>query len=466
MPKYECERDNDMTSPTIHTDRPCPRRHTEEGAALVMAIISLFLITGLATAMLTSARTEFLIANNEERAVHARMAAEAGLNHAVQVVADRLTDWQSLGFASAQLAVTDLIDDGSLAGLGLPAPTAATTLTATTSYRVRVYDDYDNAAARKISPALVDADRVRMQEDTVVTTDLNRRLVVHATGLGPGNTTATLEAVVGPVILPAVISNGNMSIGGNAQIVGANGSVHANGNLDMSGSSGTITNDCTSSGSFSGAGSNCGGTAGGGRPNVTVPNIQASDYLAQATFILQSDGRIWRNSTSSIVCDASSNSNACRTAGYGWMFSSGTWSLGSTEPPNGAYYVQGDVVTTGSPGSAGTPVVISIIAEGYVNISGSPDFRPFLPETFIVTNKDLEITGSLTQPINVEGQVLVRDQLKIHGNATLAGQVIVQDASTACTLVTSNSISGSVSITYNGMVNANNFAVLGWKEVR
>jgi hypothetical protein len=148
------------------------------------------------------------------------------------------------------------------------------------------------------------------------------------------------------------------------------------------------------------------------------------------------------------------------------MYTSPTWSFGSTEPLDGAYYVEGNVEISGSPGSGGSPVDISLVAEGYIQISGSPDLRPFLPETFLVTNKDLEITGSLSTPVSVEGQILVREQIKIAGNAELAGQVIVQDATSICTLVTSNSISGSVVITYNGMVGSNNFAVLAWKEVR
>ena len=85
-------------------------RHSERGAALVMAIICLMIITGLATAMLTSGRTEALIARNEERATHARMAAEAGLNHGVETVAANLVAWETNGFANANLAVTNLLN--------------------------------------------------------------------------------------------------------------------------------------------------------------------------------------------------------------------------------------------------------------------------------------------------------------------------------------------------------------------
>lgn len=451
-------------------------KNSERGAALIMAIICLLIMTGLATAMLTSGRTEALIARNEERATHARMAAEAGLNHGVEAVAAKLMSWQADGFATPSLAVTDLLigpdntagtsDDGSLTELGFAALTATTALSASagTSYSVRTYDDDDTAAARKIN--LTTADITRIEENNVTTTDANKRLAVFATGYGPGGTTITLEAIVGPLILPAVITNGDLTIDGNVSVDGANGSVHTNSDLTMSGTTADISENCTASGTLTGSTSNCSGYAGGGRPTITVPNVAAADYLSQATHILHSNGTLERRSDNAILCNASSDADACKTAGYGWMFSGGVWSLGSTEPPNGAWYVEGDVTVSGSPGTSGTPVQITIIAEGYIDISGSPDFRPYLPETFMVTNKDLQITGSLTQPITVEGQILVREQIFIHGNADLAGQIIVQDASSSCSLVTANSISGNVTITYNGMVGSNNYSVLAWKEVR
>jgi cytoskeletal protein CcmA (bactofilin family) len=357
-------------------------------------------------------------------------------------------------------------DDGSLTELGLAAPTANTTLDATagTSYSVRVYDDDDTTAVRKVT--LNTADITRIEENNNTGTDANKRVVVFATGYGPGGTVTTLEAIVGPMILPAVITNGNLTIDGNVDIEGTNGSVHSNANLTMNGTTADITEDCTSSGTFTGSAGNCSGYAGGSRPTITVPNVAASDYFTQSTYILHSNGTIERRSDNAILCNASSDANACKDAGYGWMFSAGTWNLGSTEPLNGAYYAEGNVGVSGSPGSGGTPVQITIIAEGWIDISGSPEFQPFLPETFIVTNQDLKIDGSLSTPVTVEGQILVREQIHIAGNAELAGQVIVQDASNTCTLVTANSISGSVTITYNGMVGTNNFEVLAWKEVR
>jgi Tfp pilus assembly protein PilX/cytoskeletal protein CcmA (bactofilin family) len=455
------------------------RGHSEQGAALVLTIISLLIITGLAAAMLTSARTETLIARNEERAVHARTAAEAGLNHGLEVAIDYVRDWQSNGFANAEAAITDLLngpdnavgttssnaDNGSLEAFGLPRPPTATTLSASlgTRYVVRVYDEDDSARGLALSMA----DVARIGENAVATTDGNKRIVVQAIGYGPGGTVTTLEATVGPLILPAVVTNGNLTISGSPSISGANGSVHSNNDLIISGSP-NISENCTSSGTYSESGNpTCGGYEGGGRQAITVPPVRASDYLAQVDFILHSDGRMTNQPETMTICNASADNNACRDLGYGWVFQGATgWAISGNSASGGAYYVEGDALVSGSPGSPSTPVSLSIIAEGNIEISGNPDLRPDLPETLFVTDKDLKISGGLETPINIEGQILVHEQISISGNPFLAGQIIVENAAHTSNLVTSNTISGHPTIVYNGLVGSNTFAVSAWREVR
>lgn len=69
-------------------------------------------------------------------------------------------------------------------------------------------------------------------------------------------------------------------------------------------------------------------------------------------------------------------------------------------------------------------------------------------------------------PLDVEGQMLVHEQIMIVGNPTLAGQILVEDAVDISPLVTSNQISGNATISYNGTIGANIFAVISWQEVR
>ena len=175
-----------------------------------------------------------------------------------------------------------------------------------------------------------------------------------------------------------------------------------------------------------------------------------------------------------VICDASSNNDACKNMGYGWKYlGSCNWTIDSNGAATGTYYVEGDAKMSGSPGSPASPLQISIIAEGNIDISGNPDLRPDLAELMFVTDKDLKIAGSLDQPVAFEGQFLVREQLMISGNAALSGQILVENAAATSNLVTTagcdNSavcISGNPTITYNGLVGSNVFVVTGWREVR
>ena len=452
---------------------------SEDGFALVLVLLALLVVTGLASAMVTSGRTEVLVSVNQERSAHARAAAEAGLNHGLALVIAYVQAYQTNGFANPTDAMTRLLrgpdadaattaDNGSLAALpnGIPFPPATVVLNAATgtSYEARVMDEDDPLRG------LSGDDHLRILETGDATFDSNTRITVRATGYAAGGSTATFEATVGPIILPAIVTNDNITVSGNPTIGGANGSIHSNGNLTISGSP-NIARNATASGTYSTSGSpNIGGQSGGGRPNLTIPAVNAADHRAQADFILQADGRMMTQA-GGLVCDASVNNTACRDlpARYGWTYSpSGpSWILNDNNASfQATYYVEGDATISASPGSASLPLAISLIAEGDIEISGNPRLRPDLPELMFVTNMDLKIAGTLSQPIAFEGQMMVREQLSISGNPTLAGQILAQNVPSVSNLVLSNSISGNPSITYNGIVGTNVFVVTGWREIR
>lgn len=452
---------------------------SEDGFALVLVLLALLVVSGLASAMVTSGRTEVIISTNQERAAQARAAAEAGLNHAISVTITYVQSWQALGFANSSAAMTSLLigpdanplttaDNGSLetrATLpnGIPFPPAVIVLDGAinTSYEARVMDEDDPMRG------LSGADQVRVGETGNAALDSNGRIVVRSVGYAAGGTTATLEASVGPIILPAIVTNDDLTISGNPTIDGANGSVHSNGNLTISGSP-NISENATASGSYSTSGSpDIGGQSGGGRPNLTIPPVNAADHRPLADFILQADGRMVTQAGVEI-CNASVDNNACRPI-YGWRYSAAgpSWDMNDNAVVfTATYYAEGDVSISASPGSAATPLAITIIAEGDIEITGNPDLRPDQPELMFVTNQDLRIAGTLAQPIAFEGQMLVREQLSISGHPSLAGQILVQNVPSVSNVVLTNSISGNPTITYNGIVGTNTFVVVGWREIR
>ena len=126
----------------------------------LVAVMVLLMILGIAiSAMSVSGRTEITIARRHESAAMARAAAEAGLNHAIEVAITNLNRWEINGIPTTSAAVTAMLvgpdglsgtvgadaDNGSLEAVGIPRPPARLTLAGTTptQYDARIFDEDD-----------------------------------------------------------------------------------------------------------------------------------------------------------------------------------------------------------------------------------------------------------------------------------------------------------------------------------
>jgi hypothetical protein len=437
---------------TMSDTPPRIGRQDERGMALVAVLLLLMMMSALGMALAVNGETETLIARNQIAGMQAQAAAEAGLNHAVEVATQYIFDWKSNGFASIDVAVDTVLtnaDAGNLDGLAMNTPL---TISAgfKAEYEVSVLDDDDNGVG----------------EDGDPLNDANDVLVVRATGRAQDGTKVVLEALLSPRNLPAILTNGDLSLSGNASVEGSSGSVHANGGLTIDGDSVSVSGDVSSSGTL-----DCedpcdqvDGTATEGAPEIAVPAVHASEYLDWADYILNDDGTM-TDPSGTVLC-VSTSKTSCNN--WDWDSASGTWSINSNSVTAGTYYVEGHATVSGSPGSTKNPAEISIIAEGSIEISGSPKLAPDSPELLFVTDQDLKITGTIDtvgEAALVEGQMLVRGQATILGNASLNGQLIVEDLDVG-DLVTSNSIGGSVTITYTGGLLGGVFTVTSWRDLR
>lgn len=446
----------------------------ERGSALVGVLLLLMMMSALAAALGVSGRTETLVARNHHSSAQARAAAEAGLNRAAEVVSSWIFEWKANGYADVDVALDALlanpallspdIDFGTL--IDLPGATGV-------QYQVFLMDEDDPDRGVDQTDLTGDGDATN-DEDNVETTDNNRSIVILATGYTQDETEVTMEAIVSPLPLPAIVTNGDLEISGSVTVDGTAGDVHSNGNLTTNGSgeSSSISGDITASGTYSGS---LGGTSGS--PELPIPTVRAADYRFHADYLLTSAGLMQCEAQAgclggtfaygALICDASPSGNPCRST-YGVQFDSGsvTWSFVNSAV-SGTYYVQGSADISG-PGSASTPVSLTIIAEGSIDLGGSTYVTPATPELLLVTDVDLDISGGgATGELDAAGQILVHEQISISGSPEIAGQLIVEDAvDTAGSPISANSISGNPHITYNGNLGTGVFSVNGWREIR
>ena len=185
------------------TRLPMVGRRNERGSALLGVVLLLMLMSALAAALAVSGETETLISRNQRDGARAQAAAEAGLSHALELATTFIFEWKNNGFGSADAAIDSLlagVDDdpadtadnggldertGIVAGEDIPigGPNVAIAGGINVQYTALVMDDDPTAPAAE-------------PENADLADDLNRVLVVRATGFGPDNTRVTVEAMI------------------------------------------------------------------------------------------------------------------------------------------------------------------------------------------------------------------------------------------------------------------------------
>ena len=449
---------------------PIRAGESERGVALVIVLLLLAVMTGLATGLTLNGQVEIAMATNETYYAGARAAAEAGANRArAAIIADTTTNLlagQDGVVDAADPAAAANADNGRIDFLLTGGPTYALGTGGQYTYTIQILDDDDPSL---YATALTAAQLIAMgNENGNGFVNTNDRLVLQATGLGPGGTTVRIRRILSsrdtllpppPVAPPAgvnaaIVVDGNLAISGNPTVNGSNGSVQANGNLTVAGNP-SIAQNLFASGTYSASGHpSIGGSFGGGQPTVTVPAVNASDYLFLATHILTAAGQVQTLDNPSTVANEAAT---CNSPCLNWTLSGGVWTVSGNSATSGTFYVQGSggARVSGNPGSAKSPIAMSIISEGSIEISGNPFLTPQNASLYqFITNGDLKLSGNVDiDPSIVEGQSLVRNQLLISGNPDIRGRIIVKDLPTVspiADLSASSTISGNPEITYNG----------------
>jgi hypothetical protein len=450
-----------------------PNVKSERGIALVVVLLLMAVLSGLATGYAMNGNVEVQMGNNEVYFAGARAAAEAGLNRAIVEIVDPANNLINL-IAGPDGVVDDgnpaaavNADNGSiLALMGSVGPFALGT-TGQYSYTIEILDD-DNPALYESLAGDWATQVGTMAENNLIYTNNNKRLILRATGFGPNGTVVRISRIIDTDPIEtlgstdttlsdaAILVNGDFEMNGNITVTGLTAlnnkyaSVHANGNLSKTGDSGTVTGNATASGTANLGGFTPGGESGGGRPTVTVPEIQASNYENLANYKLAVVAGVGQVQTKVGGVWTECTSGSCKTTG--WEYSGGVWNLGKS-PGTGTYYVEGDVDIGPTSGSSNNAV--SVISTGSINVHGNAKLTPAnTAKVQFVANGDIEIVnGADLDDLTVaDGQILVRGQFEAGGNMEFQGRVLVQDVQGVGNLVDNggNRIHGSVKFTYTG----------------
>ncbi len=404
--------------------------HNESGIAMVTALLLMVVMVSLVPVAMHLTSGEMKRAGDFKENREAFFLAEAGLEHA-----KFLTEASSMrsalagpdDFVSATTSDPLNDNDNGIFNVGTQTPLNGFQYSAVPfngdTYYIRAYDNDDG------DPNF----------------DTDNMIFLSAVGI-VDNITTTVEALVyNPPGIPvgAVTTNGPLQVSGNANVAGACGGVHSNDDLTLAGTP-IVAQDATATGSYT-----PGGTAGpgsaGGQPVIPIPILDVTALEPYADFTLDQFGNVY-DASGAFVSSSPWN---------GWSHDGvSLWSKGSPTAVDAFLYIEGNAQVAGNAGSPGNPWNITVVATGYIKVSGSltianlknPSHPVDIQNLFLVAGTDVEYNGNATQFI--DGIIYATDQLKLTGTADINGAALAADVATLEPLVSSNLVSGTVDITY------------------
>ena len=257
--------------------------------------------------------------------------------------------------------------------------------------------------------------------------------------------------VLPPIMLDsAIMVEGDLTISGDPTLNGLNQDIHSNSDIMISG-------DPVTSGNVSAAGTvtgtpEGGGTVESGAAYVELPQIDPADFAEYAEYVFHSNGDIYDGAGNYVA-------NADGSTWNGWKFSSNKWVTDATVVQGGFLYFEGEygnVKVSNEIGTESDPWEVTILADGWIDISGNPhiadyanpDNPPSIQALMLVSGADIRISGNPNQ--TYQGVIAAAEQIQLSGNPTVDGVLIAADQSNESTLVVENKISGKLTLCYGG----------------
>lgn len=369
--------------------------------------MGLSLISVLAIGIHSMSSLQNTSMKNRESATRALLLAEAGAAHAQAMIRDtlRMHDYSRLFRGSDNLAGT--ADDGVLAGYGMSSTLAipkAGKPAAGGIYIVEIIDD----PADPIANPLVDG---------------NARAMLRCTGITSDSARASIDVIVGSMMVPGIATDQDLEISSSAKINGACGGIHANGNL-FGGGHPTVATSASATGTVS---VDVTPKQSAATP-VQIPDLVPTDFCAGADY----------NITGNFVL------------------------TGTTSP--GTYCINGNVSSNGDFGSLTNMKAITIIATGAIKISHKVFIKADHPDGITLLgggDLDYQADGG------TEGLVYAGGHCYISAKPTFNGQLICKskpDPAGAIDYTDKNLISGDVTINFGCYSLLNSRRRAGWLQ--
>lgn len=435
------------------------KRNRLHGITLPIVLILLVPLTLLAVMVAKRNNLEELMAASQRDGQQALMNAESGLEFAEAVFAEMaagtytysldeiLNEQQGqLVYAGTSLEnysngeVTFKVTVRDNEDPDVPHPTNS-------AYNCVPYDSTDDTS----NPDLP----TNYAEDCVWEIDLDQRLVVTSTGFFRGAEriveadfwVATSSSLVGM----SVFAEGRIEVIGNPDIYGPDARLHSNADFVFSGSV-QVDGIITQSDSVLDYDTSAVTDFSGNPVAVTVvarldtPYVYPPVYKGLATRYLTWNCDVWDGppggdnpltGNSSVLLKAAKDSGGAATpTGYnGWICDATCfetlpscknlkWDLKGGDAVSDFYYVEGNVTIGGKTGSSTDPLEISVVAEGFIEVTGTPFLTPYYSseETVDFTNATSEAEVSAIDPSLQFQGLFAKDQvLKSYEVLLLAG---------------------------------------------
>ncbi len=428
------------------------------GAALVLALVIILIVTGLGVAFLMIVMSSAKQSQAGRHLDEAEEIAESGMNLTRRFMFVYFSDgtWtpdQILQYnqsfstdpAAIRSAALDAIlrDSGGTAAVTWPeAPVPPDRINPTTvpPFIFGAHTLFGSGSWYVVAK--------NNPEDPHPLVDTDNIFVLYVTGTTPEGRQRQLEvrvAYVAPAYVPvgAIVCGGTLRIEGNPKITALPGvpsaDVVSNGNIVISGDA-QIDGRAVASGAVDVRGNPTirDGTLSG-VPKTVIPKVDPEQYRTLATYVFGSNG---------VVTDA-----AGLTAGvgrfYNFEFENGKWKVEDDDPvpPSGVYFFETDVKLTGQASYQAT-----IISKGDIEMAGRTGggatltLSSYLQNVALLSGGDISTRGRA----RVRGILAAREQMNLDGTVVVTdGGLIIADEDDRSSAVRRDSrIGGNITIEY------------------